>query len=134
MSVLSWHLFVFFGNKWISMRIRNVDHFSFKHERLNENRKKDFFNFKHPLNKILCLLFYACLFLNSCCSSSHEWMSITISNTDCFNTKSEGLNKYSLSIALYVSYRDFLLVFRQWMHINYNKKCGPFQFQALEAE
>ena len=49
---------------------------------------------------------------------------------DYFNFKHEGLIKNILIIALCLSYLQFLLFLEKWMHINYNKKCGPFQFQA----
>ena len=40
------------SNGWISIKIRNVDHFNFMHKRLNKNKIKDCFNFKlDRLNK-----------------------------------------------------------------------------------
>ena len=132
-------LCVFFCKKWISItqiikimnKNKNVDHFNFKHERLNKN----------SLIIALCMTYLDILFLLK------QWINInTIKdvdhfninhvrlnrnrNMDHFNFKHERLNKNSLILTLCFSYLDFWLFFKQWININYNESCGPFQFQA----
>ena len=99
---------------------------------------------------ILWFWLHVCLILTSCCSLNNGLTSITMRNVghfnfkhermtenrnvDYFNFKHETLNKNILSIALCLGYLQFLLFLKKRMNINYNKKCGPFQFQAWEAK
>ena len=118
--------FCFLNNKWISITLRNVDWFNFKYDRLNKN----------SLIIALFLSYIDFLLLLK------QWMNINYNknvdhfnfnherlnkdrNVDHFNFKHERLNNNCLIMTLCLSYLDFLLYFKQWMNINYNKKWRP---------
>ena len=117
---------------------KNVDHFNFKHERMNKNSLiiaiclsyLDFFLFFFQNKSIFitqrnvdCFNFkYDRLNRNSLIKVSISMRGLNKNrNVDFFNFKHERQNKNSLVMALCLSSLDFLLFFKQWININYNK-------------
>ena len=99
--------------------------------------------------KILWLKLYVCLILTSYCSLSNGWIPITIFFFTISILCITGWTKmkmWTVSISCirgWIKFSDYsfipvlswrlFLFFQQWMNINYNKKCRPFQFQTWEA-
>ena len=92
------------SNGWISITIRNVDHYKFMHKRLNENKNVDCFNFKHDrLNKNFLII---AQFLKM--SNLKKFLRFS-PVLYCFKLKHERLNENSLILTLCFPYLDFLM-------------------------